>query len=248
MRPLSATLFTLCLGVLPLCAIGQESINYASVAGRVTDPQGAAVAGAEVTARHSQTNVKAGVVTDAGRALPLPVPQDRPVRASLVRQAGLQGGHAARWPSTRAPPSSSRSRLEVGGLEESVTVTGDALVLETARSQIAGTVSSAEVGGAAHERPQFPGPRAAGARRVADQHGQHPALRRDLGRARAAGSRWPASATSPTASSSTACPPTTTPPASAASPWPWSRSSSSRSSPRAGRPSWAARSAATSTS
>ena len=37
--------------------------------------------------------------------------------------------------------------LEVGGLEERVTVTGDAATIETARSQIAGTISATEVVG-----------------------------------------------------------------------------------------------------
>ncbi len=43
-------------------------------------------------------------------------------------------------------------------------------MLEAARSQIAGTISQAEVRDAAAERPQLPRSGAAGARRVADQH------------------------------------------------------------------------------
>ena len=42
----------------------QETVNYASVSGRVTDPQGAVVPGALVTARQTETNVMAEVVTD----------------------------------------------------------------------------------------------------------------------------------------------------------------------------------------
>src|SRR5207253_2519878 len=43
---------------------GQETINSASVSGRVTDPQGAVVPGAQITARLTETNVTTETVTD----------------------------------------------------------------------------------------------------------------------------------------------------------------------------------------
>ncbi len=46
----------------------QQSVDYASVSGRVTDSSGATISGAQVTARHTQTNLTATTVTDqAGR-------------------------------------------------------------------------------------------------------------------------------------------------------------------------------------
>src|SRR5262245_30727222 len=45
-------------------AIAQETINSASVSGRVTDPQGAVVAGAYVTARQTETNLIVETMTD----------------------------------------------------------------------------------------------------------------------------------------------------------------------------------------
>ena len=145
MRPLSTTLFTLCVAVLPLCARAQESINYASLAGRVTDPQGASIAGAGVTARHTGTNVKVTVVTEEDGRFRFPFLKvgayDVDVRAqgfkALTRPLTLNVGAAYQLP----------IRLEVGGLEEKVTVTGDAATIETARSQIAGTISVTEVTG-----------------------------------------------------------------------------------------------------
>jgi protocatechuate 3,4-dioxygenase beta subunit len=48
--------------------VAQQSVDYASVSGRVTDAQGAVVAGAQVSARQTDTNVTAETVTDsAGR-------------------------------------------------------------------------------------------------------------------------------------------------------------------------------------
>src|SRR4051812_18377224 len=42
----------------------QETINYASISGRVTDPQGAVVPGAQVTVRQTETNVVTSAMTD----------------------------------------------------------------------------------------------------------------------------------------------------------------------------------------
>jgi hypothetical protein len=145
MRPLSTTLFTLCVAGLSLCARAQESINYASLAGRVTDPQGASIAGAGVTARHTGTNVKVTVVTEEDGRFRFPFLKvgayDVDVRAqgfkALTRPLTLNVGAAYQLP----------IRLEVGGLEEKVTVIGDAATIETARSQIAGTISVTEVTG-----------------------------------------------------------------------------------------------------
>src|SRR5262245_58413125 len=58
-------LSTLGLWVAATQAPAQEGVYYGSVAGRVTDTQGALVAGADVTARQLQTNVKTSAVTDA---------------------------------------------------------------------------------------------------------------------------------------------------------------------------------------
>ena len=50
----------------------QETINDASVSGRVTDPSGAAVPGATVMARQTATNVAAESVTDASGRVRFP--------------------------------------------------------------------------------------------------------------------------------------------------------------------------------
>ena len=145
MRPLSTTLLTLGVAVLSLSASAQESINYASLAGRVTDPQGASIAGAQVTARHTGTNVKASVVTEQDGRFRFPFLKvgayDVDVRApgfkAFTRPLTLNVGAAFQLP----------IGLEVGGLEERVTVSGESATVETARSQIAGTISSTEVAG-----------------------------------------------------------------------------------------------------
>ena len=50
--------------LVPLQAFAQQSVDYASISGRVTDSSGATVPGALVEARHTHTNVVGSVVTD----------------------------------------------------------------------------------------------------------------------------------------------------------------------------------------
>jgi len=135
--------FAACVALGAIEARAQETINSASVSGRVTDPQGAVVPGAQVVARQTETNVAAEATTDSEGRFRFPYlrvgPYEITVRlqgfADATRQVMARVGGAYDLPIA----------LNVGGLDTSVTVSGQAEILETARSQIAGTVSQAEV-------------------------------------------------------------------------------------------------------
>lgn len=132
-------------GVMLACAhplVAQQSVDYASVSGRVTDPSGAVVPDAQVTVRHTQTNVIATTVTGRDGRFRFPylrigryqITVSQQGFKNVTRALNLTPGSAFELPVT----------LSVGALDTSVTVTGEASVLEAARSQIAATVSEAE--------------------------------------------------------------------------------------------------------
>ena len=133
--------------VLGLCfgssAFAQETVNSASVSGRVTDPQGAVVPGALVVARNTGTNVQAEMVTDRDGRFRFPYLKVGPYEVTVH----LQGFSAPTRMLTLTVGSAFdlSVALTVGGVDANVTVTGDTTILEAARSQIAGTVSQAEV-------------------------------------------------------------------------------------------------------
>jgi len=122
----------------------QQSVEYASVSGRVTDSSGAVVPGAQVTLRHTQTNLTGTITTDQDGRFRFPYSRVGPYELT-VRQQGFEDatrvltltvGAAFELPIT----------LSLGAVDATVTVTAEASVLEGARSQIAGTLSAAEVG------------------------------------------------------------------------------------------------------
>ncbi len=57
-------LLTLVLGIGVGTGRAQESVSQGSISGCVTDPQGAVMAGVEVRARQTETNVTTSAVTD----------------------------------------------------------------------------------------------------------------------------------------------------------------------------------------
>ncbi len=124
-------------------AAAQETVNYASVSGRVTDPTGAVVSGARVVARHTETNVSRVVETDGeGRFRfpylavgPYEIAVRKPGFSGVTRMLTLTLGAAFDMPVS----------LTVATVEANVNVSAQAMVLEAARSQIAGTISQAEV-------------------------------------------------------------------------------------------------------
>jgi hypothetical protein len=132
-----------CAAWFAQAAVAQENVNSASVSGRVTDPSGAVFAGAQVTARQTETNLtKTATTDDEGRfrfAYLKVGPYEIRVQAKgfreITRFLTLTVGAAYELPVS----------LTLGTTEATLTVTDEAVTLEAARSQIAGTVFQTEV-------------------------------------------------------------------------------------------------------
>ena len=138
------------LMVTACCAVGsarvahaQETINFASVSGRVTDPQGAGIPGAQVSARQMETNVTARTLTNSEGRFRFPYLRVGTYEVTVHVQGFTDSTRTLR--TTVGSAFDIPVVLEVAGLETSVTVTGESTLLEAARSQIAGTVAQTEV-------------------------------------------------------------------------------------------------------
>ena len=123
--------------------LAQESVNYASISGRVTDPSGALVVGAAVTARQVDTNLASTQETDKEGRFRFPylrvgqyeIKVQQKGFAETTETLTLTVGAAFELPVS----------LALASAQTALTVTGEAPVLEAARTQIAGTVTQAEV-------------------------------------------------------------------------------------------------------
>ena len=128
---------------LSATSLAQETVNNASLTGRVTDAQGAVVRDASITARMISTNTSRTTSTGANGSFRFPYLQvghyeitvHQSGFADAIRNVTLSVGAAFDLPIT----------LAVGSAQTEVNVSADAPVLETRRSQIAGTISQTEV-------------------------------------------------------------------------------------------------------
>ena len=126
-----------------ITAAAQESIQYGSISGRVEDASGAVIQGANVGARQKDTNISSALLTDKEGRFRFPylrvgdyeIRVQHPGFAEATRSVNVGLGSAFELPIV----------LSVASSESQVTVNSQADLLETARTQIAGTVSQAEV-------------------------------------------------------------------------------------------------------
>jgi hypothetical protein len=134
---------TLALLLVAGTVFAQQTINNASVSGVVTDPAGASVAGASVNARQIETNQTTTATTDPEGRFRFPylkpgtyeIAVRQPGFADVVRPVTLNVGATAEV----------NFSLSLASVETTVNVSDQKEVLETGRTEIAGTVAQAEV-------------------------------------------------------------------------------------------------------
>ncbi|MBV9082356.1 MAG: carboxypeptidase regulatory-like domain-containing protein, partial [Acidobacteriaceae bacterium] len=121
----------------------QETINYATVSGRVVDPTGKVVPGARVTARETEMNVIATTETDQDGRFRFPY-----LHVGSYEIGVEQDGFAKAVYQLKATVGAAfdlRIALAIASNQTNVTVNGEAAVLDNARTQLAETVSQAEI-------------------------------------------------------------------------------------------------------
>ena len=124
-------------------SVAQQTINYATVSGRITDPTDAVVSRAQITARETETNLTSNVTTDSEGRFRFPYLKPGPYEFT-VRAAGF--GDITRSVSlTLGAAFEMTISLKVASVETDIRVSEQQEVLETGRTQIAGTIPQAEV-------------------------------------------------------------------------------------------------------
>ena len=139
--------FLIFLSVLPLgwtLCFAQSNIASGELKGRVTDPSGAIIPGASIKAMHPDTGFSRVAVTDPTgeyRILLLP-----PGKYDLkVESAGFNTEQRSGVEITVGQTAAIDFRLQVGSSIQTITVTGEAPLIETERAQQSDTVTEAYI-------------------------------------------------------------------------------------------------------
>ncbi len=136
---------TLAVFAFSMALAAQQAVNYGSIGGRVTDPSGAVVEGAEVTARRLATNISRTGTTDSEGRFRFPFLNVGDYEVT-VHKAGFGD---ARTPLTLTVGAAFElpMQLLVSGTAATVEVSAQASILEGARTQIASTIGQTELQG-----------------------------------------------------------------------------------------------------
>ena len=138
------------LSLVVALILSATSVSYAqyhvngAITGTVTDPSGAVVAGVKVTATDTATNTSQSTMTNSsGSYLFSDMP---PVTYTIT--AGKEGFRTCEGTGLVLEPSSTRTfscALEVGQTSETVSISADALQVQTDTSQLNGVIDSTQI-------------------------------------------------------------------------------------------------------
>ncbi|WP_158824098.1 carboxypeptidase regulatory-like domain-containing protein [Granulicella sp. S156] len=130
------------LSLVVPCLTAQETINNASLSGRVTDPTGAILRDTTVTARATVTNVESKTETDAAGRFRFPYLQVGQYQVTIHHDGFSDAGISL---TLTIGADFNLPITLTAGATQAVTVNAVSPVLETSRSQIAATISQNEV-------------------------------------------------------------------------------------------------------
>lgn len=136
---------TLAVILLAACSVWAQS-QRASITGEVTDPAGAAVAGAKVVAAHVETNVVTTAVTNTSGVY-LVSNLDIGLYSVTIDHQGFRRYRETGIVLQTAETLALNVKLQVGGISETVTVAANAAVLEEKASVISQTFEPEQVAG-----------------------------------------------------------------------------------------------------
>src|SRR5437868_4790964 len=125
-------------------SFGQSSVATASLNGTVTDPSGATVSGAQVTARDADTGfVRQSVTTAAG----LYNLTDLPVGAYelTVQQPGFNSSVRSNIRLTVGTTATVNIQLQVGATTQRVDVSAEVPIVETSRTETSTAISNRQI-------------------------------------------------------------------------------------------------------
>src|ERR1700680_3095475 len=130
------------VGTLAVQMVGQSSVT-GDIAGTVTDPSGAVVSGAKVSAKSASTDVTQTTTTNASGAFRLPLLKPDTYRLT-VTQSGFRTASQTIDVAVSAV-AIANIKMEVGQTSETVEVTAGTPLIETENANISTTYSSTHV-------------------------------------------------------------------------------------------------------
>src|SRR5712672_1114439 len=143
-RSLGVCAIVLCVLVLSVAVNAAAQVNTATLSGAVTDPQGLAVRGAQVTVTSATTGAQRTIVADeAGRYIFIGLPPGQ--YKMTVRAGSFSVFQHDSVVVTVGEDATLNPRLSLTGMSETVTVTGETAAIETSKTEVSQTVEQRSI-------------------------------------------------------------------------------------------------------
>jgi hypothetical protein len=136
---------TLCMLVLGCAEMAVAQVNTATLSGTVTDPQGLAVRGAKLTLTHAGTGAERTVDSDdGGRYKVVGLPPGK-YKVSIDGGASFGAYQNDSVVLTVGEDATLDARLELKGMQQTVTVTTETAQIETTKTEVSQTVGELRI-------------------------------------------------------------------------------------------------------
>jgi hypothetical protein len=140
-----ATVMMLCLLILGWAAMASAQVNTATLSGTVSDPQGLPVKGAKVTMTNAGTGAQRTSVTDdAGRYNLVGLPPGH-YKMAVDGGANFSVYENPSIVLTVGETATFDSRLDLKGMQQTVTVSTEAVPIETSKTEVSQTVEQSRI-------------------------------------------------------------------------------------------------------
>jgi Carboxypeptidase regulatory-like domain/TonB dependent receptor len=136
---------TLWMLVLGCAGTAKAQMNTATLSGTVTDPQGLAVRGAKLTITNAGTGAERSVVSDEGGRYKVVGLTPGRYRVSVDGGANFAGFQNDAVEVTVGEDAVFNPRLELKGVQQSITVTSETLPIETTKTEVSQTVGQRSI-------------------------------------------------------------------------------------------------------
>jgi hypothetical protein len=143
-RFLSLLVVTLLFAMSTVIGLAQVSTT-GSISGSVTDPSGAVVPNATVTARNSETGAESTAMTSENGLFTIPALPRGTYRITIQTPRGFKKAEVTSVKVDVGSPATVHVTLELGTPQETVTIVGGAEVLQTQTANIGSTITGRQI-------------------------------------------------------------------------------------------------------
>ncbi|HEV8429978.1 MAG TPA: carboxypeptidase-like regulatory domain-containing protein [Pyrinomonadaceae bacterium] len=136
---------TVLISLVCVAAVSAQVTNTGSISGSVTDPSGAVVANAAVTAKNAETGIENSATTSENGTFTIPRVERGTYRITVQATSGFKRTEITNVTVNVGSPTTVKVTMELGPPQETVTIVGGGEVLQTQTANVGSTITGRQI-------------------------------------------------------------------------------------------------------